>query len=126
MLVADVNTLQQYSKPLTMRHISSIKESEHTTWLTPSEESVPNWLTGEHDKIAIRISEHDIAGKLATMMHGVVSTSANITNYKTLSTHKEVRDWFGPNIDYLIIDCVGSGVPSKICDLISGKIIRSN
>ena len=125
-LVADLNTLQHYSKPLDKQHITSIEDSKHTTWLLPSEEKIPKWLTGRHDKIAVRISEHTVARQLAAKTHGIVSTSANLTAHKILSTHNEIRDWFGPHIDYVIIDCVGSGVPSKICDLLSGKIIRSN
>ena len=124
-LVADHVALQKLTNALTENQLSMIKTSENTTWLIPNK-NMPAWITGEHEKIAVRISAHETAGAIASMMSSVVSTSANISTFKTLATQKEIKDWFGPHVDYILINRPGSGVPSKICDLLSGEIIRLN
>ncbi len=125
-VVSNLNVLQQFSQPLTQKHVDTISTTEKITWLLPANDTVPNWITGKHEKVAVRISEHPIAGPLSTATDGIVSTSANISSYKTLTSQSEIRDWFGPHVDYMLIECAGSGSPSQICDLLSGKVLRSN
>ncbi len=125
-VVESIATLQHYSQPLSKEQITNITEKEKTTWLVPKNDTVPNWVTGAHNKVAVRITNHPIATPLAIVANGIISTSANISSYKTLASQSEIRDWFGPHVDYVLIDCAGSGTPSQICDLLSGKILRSN
>ncbi len=119
-------TFEKYSLSLSKEQRTKISASENTTWLAPVNENTPTWLTGEHDKIAVRISDHEIAGELAAQMGGVVSTSANVSTCKILTSHEETRDWFGPHVDYILLGKSGTCIPSTICDLLSGDIIRSN
>ncbi len=53
--------------------------SEPITWLIPYQTWVPEWLTGKHSKLAVRVITHPIA-KLLCEKNGapLVSTSANI------------------------------------------------
>jgi len=123
-VVDGIETLQLYSQTLMQEQIAAITKSENTTWLVPASEEVPNWVTGTHDKIAVRISGHTIAGPLSTATAGIVSTSANISSYKTLTSQSEIRDWFGPHVDYVLIGAAGTEQPSHIIDLLTGEKLR--
>ena len=80
-------TFEKYSLSLSKEQRTKISASENTTWLVPVHaRNTPIWLTGEHQKIAVRITEHVIAGQLAAKMNGIVSTSANISTYKILTS----------------------------------------
>jgi len=48
------------------------------SWLFPRTESVPDWLAGNHDTIAIRLTAHPVCRALCAAFKGaIVSTSAN-------------------------------------------------
>lgn len=123
-VVENVESLQHYSQTLNQEQITTISKTEKTTWLLPANDSVPNWVTGSHDKVAVRITNHPIAGLLSTSTNGIISTSANISSYKTLASQNEVREWFGPHVDYIVIGEMGSEKPSQIKDLLTGEVIR--
>ena len=123
-LVDSIETLQKYTKALTEKQITAINKAELTSWLLPANDRVPSWIMGAHDKVAVRITDHPTASPLSNAADGIVSTSANISCYKTLTSQSEVRDWFGPHIDYILINRFGSGIPSKICDLLTGEELR--
>lgn len=49
------------------------------TWIIPSQSWVPNWLTGEHNSLAVRVSSHPVVHSLCEANGApLVSTSANI------------------------------------------------
>ena len=123
-LVNSIETLQKYSQALTQEQITTISAAENTSWLVPASKTVPNWITGEHDKVAVRITDHPTAGPLSSATDGIVSTSANISSYKTLASQSEIRDWFGPHVDYMVIGAAGTDRPSQICDLLTGEKLR--
>ena len=123
-VVANSETLQQYTQTLSNEQITNIKETKKTTWLIPKNNNVPHWVTGTHAKVAVRITDHSIAGALSNATNGIISTSANISSYKTLTSQNEVRDWFGPHVDYMIIAETGTSQPSQIIDLLTGKQLR--
>ena len=126
MLVDSIKSLQEHTTPLSANQVDSIVSADNTTWLVPANEQVSSWVRGKHEKLAVRITDHPIASRLSSATQGIISTSANISAYKTLKNRQEIWDWFGPHVDYVLIDCAGSGTPSQICDLLSGKILRSN
>ena len=123
-VVENCEVLQKYSQSLSKAQITQIKKSKNTTWLIPKNNNVPIWVTGSHDQVAVRISDHSVASALSSAINGIISTSANISSYKTLTSQNEIRDWFGPHVDYMVINQSGSGEPSKICDLLTGKQLR--
>jgi L-threonylcarbamoyladenylate synthase len=124
MLVANIESLQQYTPTLSDAQVSEIESAQNTTWLVPAHATAPKWIIGQHASIAIRITHHPIAQQLCAPEHAIVSTSANISAYKTLKSRQEIWGWFGPHVDYVMIDAVGSGKPSEIRDLLSGKKLR--
>jgi L-threonylcarbamoyladenylate synthase len=123
-LVADIKAMHQFIQPLSKAQIQQIFASNNTTWLIPRHHKIPDWLTGKHKNIAVRITTHPTALSLCTSNPGITSTSANVSGYKTLKNKNEIRDWFGPHVDYVIIGEPGSGTPSEIQNLLSGEQLR--
>ena len=127
LLVADLYNLKTFSQPLSSKQYDSIEvelDKTPTTWLVPANKSVPCWITGNQDTVAVRIAGHPIAKKLCEHCGAIVSTSANYSDYTTVRNNNEINKWFGPYIDYVIIGAPGNQVPSKIRDVVSGKLIR--
>ncbi|MFK7816744.1 MAG: L-threonylcarbamoyladenylate synthase [Gammaproteobacteria bacterium] len=124
LLVNNITSLQQHAKPLSTEQVNSISSAENTTWLVPANEHVPAWVRGIHETLAVRITQHATANPLSTATQGIVSTSANISSYKILTSQNEIRDWFGPHVDYIIVGETGSNTPSEIKDLITGEKLR--
>ncbi len=57
------------------------------TWIIPAQIWVPEWLTGSHSTLAVRVTAHPIVRLLCDEMDGaLVSTSANCSN-KPAATH---------------------------------------
>ena len=123
-LVGSLTSLQQYSTLLSANQIDSIASAKNTTWLVPANEQVPTWVRGKHEKLAVRITQHPIAKPLSAATQGIISTSANISSYKILADQNEIRNWFGPHVDYIIVGETGSNTPSEIKDLITGEQLR--
>ena len=126
-LVTGLNEMENFSKTLsTSQHekINSSIDSKPTTWLLPANNKSPPWITGKQSSIAIRITQHRIAKQLCSAVGAIVSTSANISKYPTIQNEQQIRSWFGPYIDYVILGPPGTGQPSEIRDLITGKVVR--
>lgn len=124
MLVDSIDSLQRHTKPLSAEQIVSISSAENTTWLIPASEHVPCCVRGKHEKLAIRITQHATANPLSAAADGIISTSANISSYKILANQNEIRDWFGPHVDYMLIGVTGTDQPSHIIDLLTGEKLR--
>jgi len=124
MLVNSIESLQQYTTSLSAEQIALITSAKNTTWLIPANNHVPAWMLGKHKKLAVRITQHTTANPLSAATHGIVSTSANVSSYKILANQNELRDWFGPHVDYIIVGDKGSDAPSEIKDLITGDKLR--
>ncbi|KAF3977992.1 MAG: threonylcarbamoyl-AMP synthase [Methylococcales symbiont of Iophon sp. n. MRB-2018] len=59
------------------------------TWIIPVQSWVPEWLTGEHTSLAVRVTAHPIARQLCTANgKPLVSTSAN-----TSSKPPAIKSW---------------------------------
>jgi L-threonylcarbamoyladenylate synthase len=49
------------------------------TWVVPATDRVPAWITGAHDSVAVRVSDHPDVVALCDAFGGpIVSTSANL------------------------------------------------
>ena len=96
------------------------------TWLLPHKGRVPSWIRGDHDTVAVRVSDHPVVSALCTAWGGpLVSTSANPGGAQPARAAYQVRRYFGQSLGYLMPGTTGSGSrPTSIRDLISGQIIR--
>ena len=97
-----------------------------TTWLVPHRGTLPGWIVGEHDTVAVRVSSHPVVQALCRTWGGpLVSTSANPAGARPAMAAFQVRRFFGEQLDGLLPGAVGgSRRPSVIRDLASGNIIR--
>jgi len=97
------------------------------TWLFPRAEHVPDYVAGFHPTIALRITAHGPSRELCdTFDSALISTSANPSADSPARSARQVATYFGDRIAGILAgDLGGSGKPSQIRDLISGKIIRA-
>jgi L-threonylcarbamoyladenylate synthase len=97
-----------------------------TTWLLPHRGRVPLWVHGEHDTVAVRVTDHPVLRTLCLAWGGpLVSTSANPAGARPARQSFQVRRYFGDRLDYLLPGTVGgAGRPTGIRDLVSKQVIR--
>lgn len=85
---------------------------------------LPRHISGDHDKIAIRLSNHRVASALA-QSHPIVSTSANISGQANLTNADEIIQQFGTSIAGVVAGALGNNKkPSSIIDLETGTYLR--
>ncbi len=96
------------------------------TWLWPARSDVSTWLRGEHETIAIRVTDHPLAAQLCREFGGaLVSTSANLSGNPPAQTSEQIRAQFEDQLDYVLEGEVGGlARPSQIRDALSGRILR--
>ncbi len=105
------------------------------TWLLPIPStfatSIPSWITGQHQTVAIRVIDHPIIRQLCQQMvsdHNplglLVSTSCNPSGHPPASTFNEAYAYFSDQISYLQAETLGYTLPSQIRDATTGLIVR--
>jgi L-threonylcarbamoyladenylate synthase len=97
-----------------------------TTWLIPAAKHCPDWLTGHHDTLAVRVSAHPLVRRLCQALDSaIVSTSANRSGQRPARSVLEVRLRFGYQIDFVLPGQIGTLTkPTEIRDLASGTVVR--
>jgi L-threonylcarbamoyladenylate synthase len=127
LIASHLAQLNHYIAPLNSTQIARISEthSKPHTWLVPSAEDCPKWITGRHKTIAVRITTHPLSASLCQGSGmALVSTSANRSGGRPVKTVRECYKLFGAQVK-IIRGLVGKArKPSTIQDLASGKIIR--
>ncbi len=74
-----------------------------TTWVVPAQPYIPVWLTGNHQTLAVRITDHPLVKILCDAFGGpLVSTSANPAGKPAALTSEKVLKYF-PSSELLII-----------------------
>ena len=98
------------------------------SWLFPRADSVPDWLAGNHDTIALRLTAHPVCRALCAAFEGaIVSTSANPSSSEPARSAGQVEEYFGSFLGGIVEGALGKdGKPSEIRDLVSGAVIRAN
>ncbi|MFI3189275.1 threonylcarbamoyl-AMP synthase [Crenothrix sp. D3] len=96
------------------------------TWVIPAQASVPKWLTGEHNSLAVRVTAHPVAQQLCRDYgHPLVSTSANETTQPALRAAAEVLSVFADRDIFILDGKVGElGQETAIYDAVSGTRLR--
>lgn len=97
------------------------------TWVFPRAACAPEWLSGKHGGIALRLTAHPVLADLCRAFGGaLVSTSANRHGHAPARSAADVRDQFDTPLT-CIIDAPlgGQDKPTPIHDALSGAIIRS-
>lgn len=102
------------------------------TWVLPSSKYIPRWITGDHDTVAVRVTDHPIAKALCQYYGGpIVSTSANLADQPPARTLLQLRQQFQRQlligIDFMISGKVGKlKQPTMIRDFATDRILRSS
>ena len=100
--------------------------SRPTTWLIPSNNLIPRWITGAHSTVAVRISKHPTVAALCQAYGGmIVSTSANPSKQRPALTQLAARHYFSKQVNVYLtgkVNCAGEA--SEIRDLVTGDILR--
>lgn len=100
--------------------------SRPTTWLIPSHDLIPSWITGAHSTVAVRISKHPTVAALCQAYGGmIVSTSANPSKQRPALTQLTARHYFAKQINVYLsgkVNCAGEA--SEIRDLVTGDVLR--
>ena len=106
--------------------LTSHPASRPTTWLIPSNDLIPSWITGAHSTVAVRISKHPTVAALCQAYGGmIVSTSANLSKQRPALTQLTARHYFSKQINVYLsgkVNCAGEA--SEIRDLVTGDILR--
>lgn len=129
LVAADESQLAALLAPLTdaQRGKLSLSWPGPTTWLIPHHNRVPDWVCGDHDTVAVRISAHPLVQALCRRWGGaLVSTSANPAGCQPATAAFQVQRYFGKQLDYVLPGATGgAGRPSVIRDLQSDQVIRA-
>ncbi len=127
LIAADFNQLQHFIEPVTAEILTQLESTwpGSTTWLLPVRSAIPDYLTGEHDSIAVRVTAHKQTAELCRSFGGaIISTSANVANMRPAKSIRQVRGQLS-NIDYVLSgQCSGSDKPSDIRNAVTGEQIR--
>ena len=97
------------------------------TWVFPRSVEVPEWVAGEHEGIALRVTAHGPAAALCRAFGGaLVSTSANPHGQPPARDVATVTSYFGDGLDGIVdAPLGGASQPTTIRDALTGAIIRS-
>ncbi|MFG6157756.1 L-threonylcarbamoyladenylate synthase [Halomonas sp. 1390] len=98
-----------------------------TTWLVPDNGRAHALVRGDHDRVALRVSDHPGVIALCEAVGGpVVSTSANRAGEAPAMSADEIRRVFGDELDAVLEGALGGlERPSTIRDLVTGRVLRS-
>ncbi len=105
--------------------IHRLQQESTTTFLVPfNHDTVPRWITGQHDLLAVRVSGHPTVKALCeTFNQVIVSTSANTSGLPAARSRDEVAHYF-PRLPI----CQGAigcdKKPSRIIHFQTGDVIR--
>jgi L-threonylcarbamoyladenylate synthase len=96
------------------------------TWLLTPRANVPRWITGQHPRVAVRVTAHAQAAALCRAAGmAIVSTSANRAGEQPARTDREIYRRFGKRVDFVLSGRVGDlPAPTPIRDAVTGERIR--
>lgn len=128
LIAASLDQLRPWLAPLTPQLEQTV--TPHwpgpSTWLLPASPQTPRWLRGDHDSLAVRVTDHPLCKRLCELLAGpVVSTSANPAGSPPARTEQEVMDYFAGDIDALVSGATGGqDRPTPIRDARTGAVLR--
>lgn len=130
LIASHIDQLDFILKGLTKIQIETM---QHTwpgpvTWIVPVNEHIPYWVSGNHQGVAIRVSNHPIVKSLCDIYGGpIISTSANTQGHRAAKTQWQVKRYFKNHtaLDFITQGVVGKRQnPSQIFDLLTQTVIR--
>ncbi len=127
-VAGDVDTVEPLLMPLTAAERAAVRLSwpGPNTWLLPNQGRFPDWITGDSEEVALRVTSSPILAALCRLSGGfLVSTSANPAGAQPAMTRVQVVNYFGPNLPVAAGTVDLSGKPSTIRRVGTGDVIRA-
>jgi len=95
------------------------------TWLMPKSERTPDWICGDSDLVAVRVTDHPIVTQMCLAVDSaLVSTSANPAGLEPARTAEQIRNYFSDQV-LLIEGALGSQAkPSTISNSLTLEKLR--
>lgn len=95
------------------------------TWVMPVQTWVPEWLTGSHRSLAVRVTAHPFASALCQHFNAaIVSTSANPSQKAPAKNALQVRHYFAQQTKIAVSALGEQKKPSAIYDAMTGGRLR--
>ena len=121
--------IQPLEKEIEEKLLASWKNQTHAiTWLVPVKKETSEYLKGQYDTLAVRVSHHPMVRKICEQFDGaIISTSANISTQEAARTAEQVKHIFTDKINFIVKGETDiSAQPSEIRDALTDQIIRTN
>lgn len=130
LIAADISQLEGYvdfdslSDEIKARVLSSWPGP--VTWVMPAGKKITNWITGQFDTVAVRVSDHpDVQRLCLAFGKPVTSTSANLSGKEPCKITEDVLDQFGNSISCILSGKTGGAdKPTQIRDASTGLVLR--
>jgi len=125
-LIADWSQLESLVKPIPDELLERVRPTwpGPVTWVFPKADTIPEWLSGNHSTIAIRMTSHPIARELC-VDGPLISTSANLSDGDPAVDIAGLSAQFPFGVDALFSGSLGGlSKPSAIYDVLSGNRLR--
>jgi len=96
------------------------------TWAVPAAERAHPWLTGRHNTLAVRVSDHPLLQAVCLAWGGpLVSTSANYSTHAPARQYQDIDPALLQQIDAVLDGPIGHLLqPTPITVASSGQIVR--
>jgi L-threonylcarbamoyladenylate synthase len=116
--------LKHLAQPLQAKLLASYESP--TSWIVVDQGISPNWVRGDHQSVALRLSQHAGVQTLCQAFKGcIVSTSANPAGLAPALSMDQVLAYFDDKIDAIFDSPLGQATqPSQIKNLIDDQLIR--
>lgn len=113
---------------LTPQQLEKIHQSwpGPVTWIMPCSDTVSNWVCGQFDSIAVRVTDHPLVQKMCNAFgKPLTSTSANLTGQPPCMTTNEVKHQLGDRLVAILEgETGGREKPSEIRDAKTSQVLR--
>lgn len=129
LVAARISQFSDYIEGLTQDQLDLLAASwpGPVTWLVPDNGSTPEWIVGDHDTVALRVSAHPIIQSICTQTKSaLISTSANIAGRAPAQNSLQIRRSFGNVLDYIYPGELSQpGKPTEIRHLVDNSVVRA-
>ena len=126
-IAAEIEQLYPYVSFTDLPQFQQIRETwpGPVTWIVPARHGVPDWVRGEHESVAVRVSKHPVVRDLCRLTGPLISTSANPAECPPAKTALKVRIYFGQSLDYILPGNIGlHQKPTEIRSALTGDVLR--
>ncbi len=126
LIASRIEQLAPYVLLSSAQRTQLLEQTSPITWLVSKSAVTPPWISGQHSKVAIRLSKHPVVQALCDQLNSaIVSTSANPSTQTAAKTLLRVKQYFPDELDYYLNGELGDvGNATPIIDMQSGAIIR--